>query len=65
MIKRDAKPRRLSLRCPAETGRYKVRLFDTVKGAVTGEMILQAAEGSLAVPIASVGSDIALAVSRL
>jgi mannan endo-1,4-beta-mannosidase len=65
MIKRDARPRRLTIRCPAEAGSYKVRLFDTLRGAVTGETIPRAAEGRLEVPIASVGSDVALAVSRL
>jgi mannan endo-1,4-beta-mannosidase len=65
MIKEDAKPRRVLLRCPAEAGTYKVRFFDTVKGAVTGEMSLGASEGHLEVPIAGIKADVALAVTRL
>jgi mannan endo-1,4-beta-mannosidase len=65
MIKAEAKPRRLSIRSPAGNGRFRVRSFDTVAGVVSGEMILEAAAGRLEVPIPSIKSDIALAVTRL
>jgi hypothetical protein len=64
MIKADAKPRRLSIRWPAEPGPHKVRFFDTLIGAVTGEMILMAEEGFLEVPL-TIKSDVALAIARL
>jgi mannan endo-1,4-beta-mannosidase len=63
MIKADAKPRRLTMRCPAAPGRHKVRLFDTVRGTVSEEMVLDAEVGFLEVPVA-VKSDVALAVTR-
>jgi mannan endo-1,4-beta-mannosidase len=65
MIKADAKPRRLSLRSPAEPGPHKVLLFDTMKGAVAGEMMLEAKGAFLEVPIPPIKGDVALAVTRL
>jgi mannan endo-1,4-beta-mannosidase len=65
MIKSDAKPRRLWIRCPATPGPYKIRLFDTGKGAVTGEMVVEAGETLLEVAVPGIRSDVALAVTRL
>jgi mannan endo-1,4-beta-mannosidase len=65
MIKIDAKPRRLKLRCPAEGGRYRIRLFDTKQGAATSEMTLECAGAFLEIPIGAIHADVALAITRV
>ena len=65
MIKRDARPRDVLLSCPAGEGRYRMRFFDTVRGVVTGEAVVQASAGTLYIPVKRVAADVALAITAV
>jgi len=65
LLKQDAKPRSVMLRCPAADGMHSIRFFDTRHGLVLRQTEAQAINGSLIIPVKGLANDVAIAVRRL
>ena len=63
MIKRNVKPRDVTLALPAADARYRLSFFDTKLGKVVGGISARSSGGTLAFPIRGLEADVAIALT--